>query len=546
MRLTLIIFFISVQNIFAQYNFRYPLDNIVVTGNYAEIRNNHFHAGLDLRTDPIKHVPIYAIENGYISRIKVSSYGYGKVIYITHPQGLLSVYAHQHHFSDKIEKYVREKQAEKETFEIEIIPDKNTLTVSKGELIGFTGNTGSSEAPHLHFEIRDEKTEVALNPFLYFKFKDDVAPDLRKIYFYETSDLNNPSLLYSQNINKKKILLKKDNSSFVKQFYAEDLIQLPECSGFAFSAFDQHELNSSLNQIYTAELFIDNELYYKQVFDSIAFDKSRYVNCFTELNKNKSEKIQKCFLSKNEDLPIFKVINANGELFLKDTLIHKLRLVLTDVNNNKNVSEFNIKKNNSIRVNSPSKKKYDCFKEIIIKNYDAEVLFKEKTFFNDVDINLEKISNNLISIRANVQSIFQPFTIKIKPEITLSDTSKYCIVEKTKNTYCGGNFKNEFVVATSKNLGVFMVTSDTIPPQVIQNKKNKSHKIAIIVTDNLSGIGDFKLYLNDKWQYAEYEYKNNMIFCPKNEKIPKGKYKFKLIVYDKKKNAKEVSGIVFL
>jgi hypothetical protein len=518
----------------------------VVTGNYAEIRNNHFHAGLDLRTDPIKHVPIYAIENGYISRIKVSSYGYGKVIYITHPQGLLSVYAHQHHFSEKIEKYVREKQAEKETFEIEIIPDKNTLTVSKGELIGFTGNTGSSEAPHLHFEIRDEKTEVALNPFLYFKFKDDVAPDLRKIYFYETSDLNNPSLLYSQNINKKKILLKKDNSSFVKQFNAEDLIQLPECSGFAFSAFDQHELNSSLNQIYTAELFIDNILYYKQVFDSIAFDKSRYVNCFTELNKNKSEKIQKCFLSKNEDLPIFKVINANGELFLKDTLIHKLRLVLTDVNNNKNVSEYKIKKNNSIKVNSPNTKKYDCFKEIIIKNIDAEVLFKEKTFFNDVDINLEKISNNLISIRANVQSIFQPFTIKIKPEIKLSDTSKYCIVEKTKKIYCGGNFKNEFVVATSKNLGVFMVTSDTIPPQVIQNKKNKSNKLAFIVTDNLSGIGDFKLYLNDKWQYAEYEYKNNMIFCPKNEKIPKGKYKFKLIVYDKKKNAKEVSGIVFL
>ncbi len=546
MRLTLLIFFICIQYLSAQNNFRYPLDNIVVTGNYAEIRNNHFHAGLDLRTDPVKNLPIYSIENGYVSRIKVSPFGYGKVMYITHPGGIVSVYAHQHHFSEKIEKYVRKKQTEKETFEIEIFPDKNDLLILKGEVIGFTGNTGSSEAPHLHFELRDEKSEVALNPFLYFKFKDDVAPDLHKIYFYETTDLNNPNIIYRQHINKKNTTLKKNNLSFIKEFYSNELIQLPECSGFAFSAFDQHELNGSVNQIYIAELFLDNELFYKQVFDSIAFDKSRYINCFTDPGKHKSEKIQKCFLSKNEDLPIFKIVNANGELFLRDTLIHKLRLILYDVNNNKSISEFKVKKNNSIKINPAIKKKYDCFKEIILKDNDTEVLFKEKTFFNEVDVFLLKSSDNLLMVKANVQAIFQPFTIKIKPDKLINDTSKYCIIERTKNTYCGGNLKNDFVVATSKNLGVFMVTADTIPPLITHNKKNKLNKLSFSVSDNLSGIGDFKLYLNDKWQYAEYEYKNNTIFCPKNENLPKGKYNFKLIVYDKKKNKKEISGIVFL
>jgi murein DD-endopeptidase MepM/ murein hydrolase activator NlpD len=546
MRLTLLIFFICVQYLFAQNNFRYPLENIVVTGNYAEIRNNHFHAGLDLRTDPIKNLPIYSIENGYVSRIKVSSFGYGKVMYITHPGGIVSVYAHQHHFSEKIEKFVRKKQTEKETFEIEIIPDKNDLSILKGEVIGFTGNTGSSEAPHLHFELRDEKTEVALNPFLYFKFKDVVPPDLNKIYFFETTDLNNPNVIFKKSINKKKLTLTKQTSSSIKEYYSDELIQLPECTGFAFSSFDQHDLNGSLNQIYTAELFLDDVLFYKHAFDSIAFDKTRYINCFTELGKSKSEKIQKCFLSKNEDLPIFKTINVNGELFLKDTLIHKLKLVLSDVNNNKNISIFKIKKNNTLKVSTSVKKKYDCFKEIILKQEGEEVVFKEKTFFNDVDINLEKISGNLIAIYSNVQSIFKPFTIKMKPDKLINDTSKYCIVEKNKNTYCGGNFKNDFVVATSKNLGVFMITADTIPPQIIHNKKNKLNKLSFTVTDNLSGISDFKLYLNDKWQYAEYEYKNNMIFCPKTENLPKGKYNFKLIVYDKKKNKKEISGIVFL
>lgn len=546
MRLTLLIFFICVQYLSAQNNFRYPLDNIVVTGNYAEIRNNHFHAGLDLRTDPVKNLPIYSIENGYISRIKVSSFGYGKVIYITHPGGIVSVYAHQHHFSDKVEKYVREKQAEKETFEIEIFPDKNDLSILKGDIIGFTGNTGASEAPHLHFELRDEKTEVALNPFLYFKFKDDIAPDLNRIYFFETNDLNNPNIIYKKVINKKKIILTKNNSLSIKENYTDELIQLPECSGFAFSAFDQHELNGSVNQIYTAELFVDDILFYSHTFDSIAFDKTRYINCFTELGKAKSEKIQKCFLSKNEDLPIFKITNANGELFLKDTLIHKLRLVLYDVNNNKSISEFKIKKDNSLKVKLQSKKKHDCFKEITLTNTFAEVLFKEKTFFNDVDINIEKFSSNLIAINANVESIFKAFTIKIKPDKLINDTSKYCIIEKNKNTYCGGNFKNDFVIATSKNLGVFMITADTIPPQIIHNKKNKLNKLSFTVIDNLSGIGDFKLYLNDKWQYTEYEYKNNIIFCPKTENLTKGKYNFKLIVYDKKKNKKEISGIIFL
>jgi murein DD-endopeptidase MepM/ murein hydrolase activator NlpD len=546
MRFTLLVLLVSIHNLIAQYNFSFPLDNMIVTGNYAEIRNNHFHAGLDLRTDPVKHLPIYSIEIGYVSRIKVSTYGYGKVIYISHPSGLLSVYAHQHHFSEKIEKYVREKQAEKETFEIELFPNKDELVVSKGEVIGFTGNTGSSDAPHLHFEVRDEKSEIPLNPFLYFKFKDDVAPDLNKIFFYETADLNNPNIIYKQSIDKKNISLKKNNSLYIKEFYSEELIKLPECSGFAFSAFDQHELNGSLNQIYIAELYLDNALFYKQVFDSIAFDKSRYINCFSDPGKNKNEKIQKCFLSKNEDLPIFKIANANGELFLKDTLIHKLRLVLYDVNNNKNISEFKIKKDNSLKVKIQSKKKYDCFKEITLTNTFAEVLFKEKTFFNDVDVELNKLNNNLISIDANIQSIYQPFIIKIKPDKLYRDTSKFCIVEKTKNTYCGGNLKNEYVVATSKNLGVFMVTIDTIPPQIIHNKKNNFSKLSFTVTDNLSGISSFKLYLNDKWQYAEYEDKNKMIFCPSNENIPSGKYKFRLVVYDKKRNAKEISGIVVM
>ncbi len=545
-----IVFFVSVVNfIFAQRKLAYPLDNIVVTGNFAELRPNHFHAGLDLRTDPTKNIPIYSVDDGYVSRIKASTFGYGKVIYITHPAGIVSVYAHQHHFADKIEKYIRGKQKEKETFEIEVYPDKSELPVKKSEIIGYSGNTGASQAPHLHFEIRDEKTEAALNPFSYFDFSDEVAPDLKRIYFFETTDLNLPTIIAKKDIPGNKVKNTLSGNTKTKEVFLDGTILLPECSGFGFTAFDQHIVNGSSNQIYSAELFIDGASYYKHVFDTIAFDKSKYINCFTELGNLQSQKIQKCFLSKNEDLKIFKTLKSNGELYLKDTIEHDSKLVLTDVNGNKSITHFTIKRKKHTELKPKAIRKYDCNKEISLIEGDAKALFKEKTFFNDVDIYLNKLNKDKKSyqykVDVNVHALFLPFTIKIKPFANVADTSKLCIVEKNTNTYCGGQMEGEYVMGTSKKLGVFYVATDSVPPQaseIRKPKKGTAHRLEFAVSDNLSGVGDFKLYINGKWFYIEYENKSAKLYCNLDNSIPKGNNKYVLKVWDKRNNLRELKG----
>ncbi|MEO6302824.1 MAG: M23 family metallopeptidase, partial [Bacteroidia bacterium] len=170
---------------FAQENYRWPIDSPrVLTGNYGELRPNHFHAGIDFSTNNLVNLPVYAVENGYISRVKISSSGYGKNIYITHANGKVSVYCHLNSLNVAVSDLVKKEQYAKQSYEVEIFPKAKSISVKKGELIGLSGNTGNSTGPHLHFEFRDEKTEVPLNPLKYFDIVDTVLPTIQRIAFY--------------------------------------------------------------------------------------------------------------------------------------------------------------------------------------------------------------------------------------------------------------------------------------------------------------------------------------------------------------------------
>ena len=175
-RLISILYFLIAHSVFTQAqtpgvkDYHPPLGiPLVLTSNFGELRTNHFHMGLDFKTNSKTGYRLYSIDEGYVSRIKVSPYGYGKVIYIDHPNGITSVYAHCSEFKGTIDSLVRQKQIQEQNFEVEIFPGKNVIRVEKGEVIALSGNTGSSTAPHLHFELRDTETEHALNP-LHFGF----------------------------------------------------------------------------------------------------------------------------------------------------------------------------------------------------------------------------------------------------------------------------------------------------------------------------------------------------------------------------------------
>ena len=267
----LFLFIISLSGFSQEY--RSPFDfPLFLSGTFGELRNDHFHTGIDIKTNEIEGHKLYAIEKGYISRIKVSTWGYGKVLYINHPNGHTSVYAHMLRFNDRIEALVQKKQYKKESFEIEIYLKKDQIEIKKGEIIGLAGNTGGSGGPHLHFEIRDTKTEKPLNPLNYgFKVTDNISPVISaiKIYPQDNAKINNLSKAFKQNST-------KNNSKNLKQGYDEYSIN-PQDShitisgdvSFGISTFDrQNGAPNNKNGVYSIKLFLKRVNVFKPDFSS--------------------------------------------------------------------------------------------------------------------------------------------------------------------------------------------------------------------------------------------------------------------------------------
>lgn len=526
-----------------------PLDiQLFLSGTFGEIRTNHFHSGIDIKTNQREGYPVYAVADGYISRLRVQIGGFGNAVYINHPNGLTSVYAHLQRFNDKISLAIKNHQYLKETFEADFQLTPIEIPVKKGDIIAWSGNTGGSAGPHLHFEIRNSKTEQTINPLMLgIKLQDQIKPLISGLYIYKVNDApfnEFTTKQYFQTIgNDGKYTLNKINT-----------VNVSGKIGLGIITNDLMNGSANRNGIYSTTIWLDNEKIYETVVDQFYFDQTRTVNTYIDYPSKilSGRVIEKGFISKGGKTSFHKTLVNNGIIYLKDNLIHDVKYLVKDANGNESVLNFKIK---SIDTSIPPAYKakgtlLSHEQENVFSKEDIIIKFPKGAFYDDVDFTFSKSSKTATSlspiynIHNKLTPLHQAFELLIKVDSSLNKIKDKLVIVNENGAYQGGEVVNEYIRAYPKSFGNFHLKVDSIAPNItpinIANNANLSlqKSISVRISDNLSGIKDFKGYINGKWVLMEYDYKKGLLWHNFDERTGFGKHTFTLVVSDMKKNTK--------
>jgi len=520
--------------------FRPPLDiPIILSGNFGELRSNHFHSGIDIKTQQREGLPVYAIGDGSISRIKISLWGYGKALYITHPNGYTSVYAHLQKFAPKIEAYIKKLQYQKKSYEVQTFPKYGELTLNKGEIIAYSGNTGSSAGPHLHFEIRSSISEKPTNPLFYgLKVKDATKPTLLNLYGYPLT--NNSQINQSNDKVKINFTKQSDGSYIADKVYALGTI------GFGINGYDMQDLAINKNGIYAVKQTVNGKTYTDFDFKTFSFTESKYINTIIDYNHygTYNQRILKCFKTDSNKLSIYNTLYNNGKIPIKEGLLYNVEIILKDLENN--ITKIKIPVDGKKQELKVIKKNNKTPNYIVAKkpnNYNleaAKVYFPANTFYDDFYIDLKK-GKDTVAIHNNTVPARKSFTITFNTAKYSSEERKKLFIaklDKELNPSYATTYKRGAIFSTkTKNLGTYTLAKDTIAPIITaKNFKDKQllanyKKLTLKITDDLSGINTYNATLNGEWILMEY-YKNTLTYNFDDKILNKKECNLKVVVTD--------------
>lgn len=522
--------------------FRSPLDvTLLLSGSFAELRTNHFHSGLDIKTQQKTGLNVYAAAEGFVSRIKIQNYGYGKAIYVTHPNGYTTVYGHLKAFAPKIEAYLKAKQYEKESYEIELFPTAEELQIMPDEIIAYSGNTGSSGGPHLHFEIRDQQ-ERTINPLLFgLPVQDSKSPTITSVFGYPLSE--NASINNSSKRVELRLIPSKTNEYKVEGIKAVGEI------GFSIGAFDQLDLAANKNGLFNIQSFFNGNKKFEMDFFRFSFDESRHINRFIDYDyyKTKRTHLQKLFVEKGNVLSMYKALDDNGYITVEDgtSSIYKVRI--QDFEGNESWLTIPIvgKKPDSIPLQPESKKNYFVFADQVttLNDKNVSVFFPANSFYEDTFIDF-KVNNDTLYLDKDVIPLQKNVTIQYDiSNYKDSEKDKLFIAEllgyKKYPSYLNTKRKENILTASSNALGSYALVMDTKSPTVVpgnfQDGKwlSKYRYLTLKIRDDLSGISNYRATINGKWILMEYEYKDNTLTFDFNDNVvTDSKNELKVIVTD--------------
>lgn len=537
----LLSFTVVSQEKYPQDYFRLPLDiPIKLSGNFGELRPNHFHAGFDIKTNQREGLNVYAAADGYVSRIKISTSGYGKAIYITHNNGYTSVYGHLQKAVGNIEEKIIELQYAEKNYEIEVFFKPEDLPVKKGEVIALSGNTGGSEGPHLHFEFRENKTEKIINPLFFgLDVKDTKKPIVNNLLVYpinENSTVNQSKRPVALNVS-----LQADGTYVAEKLFATGKI------GFGIIASDYDDVSYNNNGVYKSQLLSNGKPIFGYEFDKMAFDETRFINVFIDYNRYKKmrHRVQKLFMNTFYGLSNIKYNFNNGQIDVTSNYMNTEKILVSDFyGNTTQISIPIVYSSNAAVVPIDQKVTKYFIKSQNDSNFEKgnfSVFFPANTFYDDFYMNFD-VRNDILFLHEDIVPAHTNFTISIEDTVsTAEDKSKMFIasVNGAKLYYISTRLNNNTFSCKTRTLGQFKLAKDTIAPKIsmakpVQDKWITSQKsLVLTISDDLSGIKTYNGYINDKWVLFEYESKlRRLTHFFDNRFLLEGKNNLKVVVTD--------------
>lgn len=520
--------FAQSQNTYPQDYFIAPLDiTLILSGSFAELRANHFHSGLDIKTQQREGLNVYACASGFVSRIKISKGGYGKALYITHPNGYTTVYAHLQKFAPKIEHYVKKHQYGQESYEIEVFPGAVELVVKQGEVVAYSGNTGGSEGPHLHFEIRDNE-ERPINPLFFgLDIKDTTRPTIREIYAYPLSE--NAHINQSNEIQKLRMLPLQNGDYKVEDITAFGTI------GFGVVSNDRQDLGANRNGVYNIQTFYNGQNNFEIEFTRFSFSETSHLNRYIDYGIYKTEKkrIQKLFVEKNNPLSLYKNIDDNGFIKIVDstTSIYKIRV--KDFDNNDCWVTLNIKglETDTIKKKEETTGNYYIYADQVntLEEDNVSVYIPANTFYDDFYTDFEVRSDTLF-FNKDIHPMKKSMTITYDvSQYSDADREQLYIAELVgyykRPYYTPTKLEGTKLIGFTKYLGTYALVKDSTPPNIKGHNfsdgkwLSKYHYLKVKIEDKGSGISNYRATINGKWILMEYDYKKKMLTYDFNDEV---------------------------
>jgi len=532
--------------------FRSPLDiPLYLSGTFGELRTNHFHSGIDIKTGGREGQRVVAIADGVVSRIKVSPYGFGNAIYITHPNGYTSVYAHLQRFNDKIQEYVREEQYRQQSFAVEMFPPASQFPVKQGDLIALSGNSGGSGGPHVHFEIRDTRTEKIINPLFFgFDVKDSRHPDLYNLEVYE---FNKSELVSSYTQS----LLRQGNGKY--SLSGNGVIEVSNPAAFGVTTTDRLDGVPNRNGVYSIKMTVGDKVYYQFEAETFAFAETRYINSHIDYAQKACcrRTINKMYLEPNNRFSAYRVKDAMKLTELVPDSVYPVKVEVADIKGNVSTLDFDlVYQPLEVETEEPEQvdvPKFSYAQTNYLKKDNFQLIMPDGALYSDVYVPYEKSEacDECLSFIHKVASHEVPvqryYTLKIKPDAAFSgDKNKLAIAsfkDGRYDDYEGGRWEDGYVVTRTRQFGEFAVVADTVPPTVNPvNFRDGSNiagakRLSFIVKDKLSGIDDYDVTIDGDWVLFEYDAKNDLIYTDVPAlNIEPGERVMKVMVCDEKKN----------